>query len=185
MLECYKRSANIKLAEAWLVVNMPVFRQVDKLLIIPFAYNIAMKACKIINLDPEIVPTSKPGEKSGLGTYHYDRIEVVGDDINSVITRDFDVTRKPPVAVSGGRVRNFIKNQTCPGPAIDKKKCTRCGICHKVCPLDPKAIVWDKETGEFPVHNYNRCIRCYCCQELCPEGAVELKVPFLRRILGG
>jgi uncharacterized protein (DUF362 family)/NAD-dependent dihydropyrimidine dehydrogenase PreA subunit len=160
-------------------------RRVNVLLISGDPVAMDSVACKIINLDPEIVPTSKPGEQSGLGTYHYDRIEVVGDDINAVIVRDFDVIRKAPVAVSSGRVRSFIKNQTCPGPAIDRTKCTRCGICHKVCPLDPKAIVWDKETGEFPVHNYNRCIRCYCCQEMCPEGAISIKNTFLGKSLFG
>jgi uncharacterized protein (DUF362 family)/NAD-dependent dihydropyrimidine dehydrogenase PreA subunit len=142
-------------------------------------------ACKIVNLDPEIVPTSKPGEKAGLGTYHYDKIELVGDDINTVIVSDFKVIRKPPVTVSSGRLRSFIKNQTCPGPAIDKSRCTRCGICYKVCPLDPKAIVWDRETGEFPAHNYNTCIRCYCCQEMCPEGAISIKNTFLGRAVFG
>ncbi|MCX6007084.1 MAG: 4Fe-4S binding protein, partial [Chloroflexi bacterium] len=135
--------------------------------------------------DPEIVPTSKPGEKVGLGTYHYDRIEVVGDDISTIIVSDFDVIRKPPVTVSSGRLMTIIKNQTCPGPAIDKTRCTRCGICQKVCPLDPKAIIWDKETGEFPIHNYNRCIRCYCCQEMCPEGAISIKNTFLGRAVFG
>ena len=142
-------------------------------------------ACKIVNLDPEIVPTSKPGERVGLGTYHYDKIEMVGDDINTVIVSDFKVIRKPPVTVPSGRLRSFIKNQTCPGPAIDKSRCTRCGICHKVCPLDPKAIVWDRETGEFPAHNYNTCIRCYCCQEMCPEGAISIKNTFLGRAVFG
>ncbi|RPJ62820.1 MAG: DUF362 domain-containing protein [Dehalococcoidia bacterium] len=142
-------------------------------------------ACKIINLDPEIVPTSKPGEKAGLGTYHYSDIEVVGDDINAFIVSDFDVVRKSPVSVSGGHIRTFIKNQTCPGPGIDKTKCTRCGICWKVCPLDPKAITWHRETGQFPQHNYGKCIRCYCCQEMCPEGAISIKNTFLGKAIFG
>jgi uncharacterized protein (DUF362 family) len=46
-------------------------------------------ACKMIELNPEFVPTSKPGEKSGLGTYHYENIEVLGDSIESFVVRDF------------------------------------------------------------------------------------------------
>ena len=148
-------------------------RKVGALLVSSDPVALDSVACKLINLDPELVPTSKPGEKAGRGTYHYENIEIVGDSIEPLIVQDFDVKREPPVAVSSGRIRNFIKNQTCPGPAIDKSRCTRCGICYKVCPLDPKAIVWDKETGEFPVHNYNKCIRCYCCQELCPHAAIR------------
>jgi uncharacterized protein (DUF362 family)/ferredoxin len=142
-------------------------------------------ACRIINLDPEIVPTSKPGEKAGLGTYHFDKIEMVGDDIGQFVINDFDVVRKPPVKASSGRIRSYIRNQTCPGPAIDTSKCTLCGTCQKVCPVDPKAIIWDKETGEFPVHNYGRCIRCYCCQELCPQGAISIKNTLLGRAVFG
>jgi uncharacterized protein (DUF362 family)/ferredoxin len=142
-------------------------------------------ACKIINLDPEFVPTSKPGEQAGLGTYHYDRIDLLGDDINGFIVKDFDVVRKPPVPASGNKIRTYLRNQTCPGPAIDTGKCTLCGMCFKVCPMDPKAIKWDKETGEFPVHKYNRCIRCYCCQEMCPEGAISVKNTFLGTALFG
>ena len=67
-------------------------------------------ACRIINLNPEYVPTSIPGERVGLGTYHYDNIEVIGEDIESVIDKDFEVVRKPPVSVSSGRLRKFIKN---------------------------------------------------------------------------
>jgi uncharacterized protein (DUF362 family)/Pyruvate/2-oxoacid:ferredoxin oxidoreductase delta subunit len=140
-------------------------------------------ACKIIDLNPEFVPTSKPGEKSGLGTYHYEQIEILGDDVNSFITRDFDVVRKPPIAAASGRIRNFFKNQTFPGPAIDKNKCTKCGTCFKVCPLKPKAIAWEK--GLIPKHNYNHCIRCYCCQELCPEGAISIKNTLFGRAVFG
>lgn len=142
-------------------------------------------ACKIINLNPEFVPTSKPGEEARLGTYRYDRIELVGDDMAGFVAKDFAVVRKPPVHASSGRIRSYIRNQTCPGPAIDVSKCSRCGVCFKVCPVDPKAIEWDKETGEFPVHKYNRCIRCYCCQELCPEGAISVKNTFLGRAVFG
>ncbi|MCK5347837.1 MAG: 4Fe-4S binding protein [Desulfobacula sp.] len=34
-----------------------------------------------------------------------------------------------------------------------------------------------------PLYNYDNCIRCYCCQEMCPESAIQLKTPFLRKII--
>ena len=140
-------------------------------------------ACKIIDLDPEIVPTSKPGEKAGLGTYHYEDIEVVGEKIESFIDKGFDVIRTPPVSVSSGRIRTFIKNRICPRPAIDKTKCTECGTCVKMCPVDPKAVNWHAgDESKPPTYNYGRCIRCYCCQESCPEGAVAVENPLLGRI---
>ena len=103
-------------------------------------------ACKIIDLNPEFVPTLKAGEKAGLGTYHYENIEVIGDNIESFIVKTFEVIRTPPLSSSGGRLRTFIKNQICPRPAIDKSKCTNCGMCVEMCPVDPKAVDW--HTGD-------------------------------------
>lgn len=141
-------------------------------------------ACKIINLNPEFVPTSKPGEKAGLGTYHYDNIELIGDNIESFIATDFDVVRKPPVTATSGRITTFLKNQICPRPVIDKSKCNSCGVCIKVCPANPKVVDWDSDDADkLPEHKYSQCIRCFCCQELCPEGAITIKDTFLGKII--
>lgn len=141
-------------------------------------------ACKIVHLDPAMVPTSEPGEKAGLGTYHYRDIEIAGDDIESFIDKDFDVVRKPPVRASSGRIRNLLKSQFCPRPVIDETLCTNCGTCVKHCPVNPKAVDWHSgdKTGP-PSYDYDRCIRCYCCQELCPEGAVSVKETLLGRVI--
>ncbi|HEY49757.1 MAG TPA: DUF362 domain-containing protein [Dehalococcoidia bacterium] len=139
--------------------------------------------CKIIDLHPEIVPTSKPGEESGLGTYHYENIEVVGANIEEFIARDFHVARRPPVARKSGRVKSFMRDRICPRPVINKEKCTNCGICVEMCPVAPKAVDW--HTGDksgTPTHKYGRCIRCYCCQEMCSEGAVSIGNTLLGRI---
>ena len=140
-------------------------------------------ACRIIDLDPEFVPTSKAGEKAGLGTYHYDSIEVIGDKVESFIDKDFEVIRKPPVSFTSGRIRTFIKNHTCSRPAIDESKCTNCGTCVKMCPVSPKAVDW--HTGDRhkpPAYKYGRCIRCYCCQESCPEGAIAVQNTLLGKV---
>ena len=139
-------------------------------------------ACKIINLDPIFVPTSKPGEMAGLGTYHYENIEVIGEDVETFIDKNFEVVRKPPIAISSGRIRAFIRNQICPKPTIDKIICTNCGTCVIHCPVNPKAVNW--HTGDEsipPTYKYDSCIRCYCCQELCPEGAVSVRETILSR----
>jgi ferredoxin len=139
-------------------------------------------ACKIINLDPIFVPTSKPGEMAGLGTYHYENIEVIGEDVEAFIDKNFEVVRKPPITTSSGRVRTFLRNQICPKPTIDKIICTNCGTCVIHCPVNPKAVNW--HTGDEsipPTYKYDSCIRCYCCQELCPEGAVSVRETILSR----
>jgi Pyruvate/2-oxoacid:ferredoxin oxidoreductase delta subunit len=141
-------------------------------------------ACKIINLDPTFVPTSEPGEMAGLGTYHYENIEVVGEDIKTFIDKDFDIIRKPPVSAPTGRMRTFVKNRICPRPVIDKKMCTNCGTCVRLCPVTPKAVNWHEgDESRPPTFKYERCIHCYCCQELCPEGAVSVQETLLGKVL--
>ncbi len=141
-------------------------------------------ACKIINLDPTFVPTSEPGEMAGLGTYHYENIEVVGEDIKTFIDKDFDIIRKPPVSAPIGRMRTFVKNRICPRPVIDKKMCTNCGTCVRLCPVTPKAVNWHEgDESRPPTFKYERCIHCYCCQELCPEGAVSVQETLLGKVL--
>jgi uncharacterized protein (DUF362 family)/ferredoxin len=142
-------------------------------------------ACKLIDLKPGFVPTSHPGEKSGLGTYHFENIEILGEPIDPLIVKDFQVVRKAVPAATSGALRTYIKNQITPRPVIDPGKCSSCETCIKMCPVGPTALDWVKsEVGKkIPQHHYNQCIRCYCCQELCPEGAITVKTPLLGKML--
>jgi Pyruvate/2-oxoacid:ferredoxin oxidoreductase delta subunit len=140
-------------------------------------------ACRIIDLAPEIVTTSEPGEKAGLGTYHSENIEILGEEIESLVAHDFDVIRRAHMPHSAGRVSTFIKNRICERPRIDRAKCTNCGTCVTMCPVDPKAVDWHGgDKSKLPTHDYDRCIRCYCCQETCPEGAISVETPLLGKI---
>jgi formate hydrogenlyase subunit 6/NADH:ubiquinone oxidoreductase subunit I len=77
-----------------------------------------------------------------------------------------------------------VKRLITPRPYIVHERCTRCGTCVQVCPVDPKAVDWrGGDRSVPPVHEYERCIRCYCCQEMCPERAIEVKTPPLGRII--
>ena len=51
--------------------------------------------CHLIDLNPEYVPFLKAGYDSGLGTYKFDEIELLGDDITQFIQSDFKVKRRP------------------------------------------------------------------------------------------
>jgi NAD-dependent dihydropyrimidine dehydrogenase PreA subunit len=158
-------------------------RQVGVLLLSSDPIALDSIACKLINLNPELVTTSRPGEKSGLGTYHYENIDLLGDAIEPYIVKDFVAVRKPVPPAASGRVRTFIKNQTNPRPVIDPAKCTACGTCIKMCPVGSAALDWiQTETGKKPKHNYSHCIRCYCCQETCPEGAISITTPWLGKV---
>jgi uncharacterized protein (DUF362 family)/Pyruvate/2-oxoacid:ferredoxin oxidoreductase delta subunit len=140
-------------------------------------------ACRIIDLDPEAVPTSKAGEKARLGTYHSENIEIAGENLESFLDRSFEVIRTPPTPCTRSRVRSFVKNRICEKPVIDEGKCTKCGVCVKMCPVEPKAVDWHTgDKSRSPTYKYDRCIRCFCCQENCPEGAVFVESTMLGRI---
>ena len=141
-------------------------------------------ACRIIDLDPEVVTTSEPGERSGLGRYRREEIELLGDGIESFVDSSFEAIRTPPAPRTGGRLRSFVRNRLCERPAIDEAKCTSCGTCVEMCPVDPKAVEWHRgNRSQPPKHRYGLCIRCYCCQETCPEGAISVENPLLGRVL--
>ena len=140
-------------------------------------------ACKIIDLDPGFVPTLEAGERAGLGTYHYEDIEVIGDDIERFLDRSFEADRTRPLSERGGFLRRLLKTRISQCPVVDRGKCTRCGMCVNICPVRPKAVVWPKDDkSRPPTHKYGQCIRCFCCQEVCPEGAIVVRVPLMGRI---
>lgn len=142
-------------------------------------------ACRIIDLDPALVPTITWGERWGLG--QASAVELVGDPLESFVAPDFVVNRQRGSTTGRpGLVSRLVKNWVVPRPAVRPQRCTRCGTCVRVCPVNPKAIDFaDNERSVPPRHDYRRCIRCYCCQELCPENAIVIETPLLGRVIHG
>jgi len=56
-------------------------------------------------------------------------------------------------------------------PYVDKAKCTGCGTCVTVCPVNVFEIV-DKKSV---VKNPQDCIQCKACEVSCPEKAIVVK----------
>ncbi|MGV8084457.1 MAG: DUF362 domain-containing protein [Coriobacteriia bacterium] len=140
-------------------------------------------ACRIIGIEPHLVPPVKHGNAMGLGTSS--EIEYVGDAIEGFVTEDFKVNRSSTSTTPAyGVFSSLAKRFTTPRPVIDAAACTSCGTCVTVCPAEPKAVDYREgaEKGEPPRHYYDRCIRCYCCQELCPFGAISVTTPLLGRV---
>jgi ferredoxin-type protein NapH len=53
----------------------------------------------------------------------------------------------------------------------DKQKCTKCGICKRVCPTQATAM-YEKKGGDV---TESRCMLCARCVEICPyDGALEM-----------
>jgi len=71
-----------------------------------------------------------------------------------------------------------VKNLLNPYPVQDRKKCTICGVCQKVCPQNAIQI-----KGSRIKFDYNSCTRCFCCSELCPQGAIEIRYKWLADLL--
>jgi uncharacterized protein (DUF362 family)/Pyruvate/2-oxoacid:ferredoxin oxidoreductase delta subunit len=141
--------------------------------------------CRLIDLNPGFVPTEEIGKEGMLGTYKSAEIEIVGDNIEGLINKNFQVVRRPPERLTASRsFPNFLKNHISPRPVINDERCVNCGQCVLQCPVNPKAVNWPEgDKSQKPVYNYKRCIRCYCCQEICPEKAITIKVPFLGRLI--
>ena len=53
---------------------------------------------------------------------------------------------------------------------VDSDKCTGCGTCVDVCPVDVFEIKNDKS---IPVKQ-EECIVCRACETQCPEAAIEV-----------
>lgn len=159
-------------------------KKMNLLLLSSDAVALDATVCRIVNLNPELVPTIKYGLEAGLGTYKEDEIELVGDPLSAFVSMDFNVDRKPLKPYKGGGAMTLAKNLFVPRPQIDSAKCVKCGICVNMCPVNPKAVDFhDGNKKNVPTYKYNRCIRCYCCQELCPESAIHLSKPFIRRFI--
>ncbi len=145
--------------------------------------------CRLIRVEPHHVLTLKWAEELGLGTYHEDRIELLGDPLESFQDFQFDVKRgMVPLEQSPGLavpwLSPIIKHLLSPRPVIAPSICTRCGACVQMCPVMPKAVDFhSNDRTKPPTYKYSRCIRCYCCQEICPESAISLQVPLLGRLI--
>jgi len=147
---------------------------------------VAMDAtvCRLIDLNPEFVPTNICGLEQGLGTYLADQIELLGDSSEVLMNPKFDVVREPVTSHASSRPVVVLKKWLVPRPVIQPNRCTRCGTCVQVCPIVPKALSWrDADKSTPPRYDDDACIRCYCCQELCPEKAISIRKPLLARAI--
>lgn len=70
-----------------------------------------------------------------------------------------------------------------PGGAMSKEKdilkCTRCGTCSRVCPLQNEKVYAEKLVRNV---NDKNCIRCFRCVDMCPEDRC-LRVKLLGKTL--
>jgi uncharacterized protein (DUF362 family)/ferredoxin len=140
--------------------------------------------CRLVDMDPTLVPTVLHSWQSGLGRYREDEIDLVGDPLQDLVCPSFKMVRKPVYDNATWAYFRSIKNLVVPRPAIDAGTCVRCGRCVEACPVPGKALQFENgNRARPPVYDYGHCIRCYCCLETCPHRAIERHTPLLGRIL--
>lgn len=156
-------------------------RQVGVILISANPYALDHCVARIMDLDPMLVPTLRVAVERKV--YQLEEIHILGETIESLIIKDFDVNRSRTSTTGPERFyMDLFKNWVTPRPVIDPGKCSHCGRCVRVCPAEPKAIQFMNGRGEPPQYNYTYCIRCYCCQEMCPDEAISIEMPALGRL---
>jgi uncharacterized protein (DUF362 family)/NAD-dependent dihydropyrimidine dehydrogenase PreA subunit len=142
-------------------------------------------ACHLIGLDPGRVPLLAAAREQHFGQIDLDQIQVLGADWRAHQAPDFkkvkqitEVLRLVPLPRP---VLEWIRRQWTLRPRIREGRCTQCGICEQGCPVSPPAI----RPRAAPAERVDdaRCIRCYCCHEFCPSHGLELRAPWLLRLL--
>ena len=56
---------------------------------------------------------------------------------------------------------------------VDSGKCTGCGTCAEVCPMNVFEI--DKDSKKAVAKKQNECIGCRACEVQCPVSAIKVE----------
>lgn len=165
--------------------------------------------CRLIHLEPSLVPTNFCGQQYGIGTMEEEKIRLLtvdrdGDDaaaeersaaefpvreltMEELVSRwgrpDFKVDRNPASEREDWKLLRRVMKPFQQRPQIHPERCVRCGICVESCPVEGKAVSFKNGRDKPPVYDYVKCIRCYCCQEMCPKKAIDVKNSWLSCLL--
>lgn len=146
----------------------------------PFALDTV--TARVMGVKPHDIPLLALAAKRGLKGAMPEEITVAGEELENFIIPDYEVPEDAaPLAIRKfpDWAVSFVRKQVTFRPVIGDN-CRGCGICIRSCPAGSI-----HRHGKRAVIDLSTCIRCYCCQEFCPYNAVELKAPFLRKLLGG
>jgi uncharacterized protein (DUF362 family)/NAD-dependent dihydropyrimidine dehydrogenase PreA subunit len=136
-------------------------------------FNLDYVALNIINIEPKIVPIIKMSIKRNLLKDDINKIEIVGESIDSVKLNSFEYVKennlKSVIFTDNIIIKNIV-DKLRPKPIINYNNCIKCKECYNVCPV--KTIDFD---NGYPEIIHKNCIKCFCCHELCPVSAISIK----------
>lgn len=95
-----------------------------------------------------------------------------GQEIRSKLKRKKKLNNIPALQVKGNRPYKIKSPKTPQAPLTDKGRCTQCGFCVEICPV--QAIRLEEEI----VTDAELCIKCCACVKQCPKGAQIFDTPF-------
>jgi ferredoxin len=143
---------------------------------------VALDSCaaRVIGLRPFDVLTTKEAHMRKLGEGDPERIDIVGEEIDGFILKDFSMPQTALFKALPNPVLKFFAGLIRFMPVIDASRCRRCGLCKESCPV--RAITITKEICKI---NHRICVKCLCCHELCPYRAIDMRRNLLARMLWG
>ncbi len=158
-------------------------RQVGLVLASADPYRLDVVAASAIGLDPRKVPTIRESAARGFCTTRVEDVRIAGPALAEVAVPDFD---KPTTKVAFNvydwvlpkPVAKWLNRRLKAKPWFRLSACRGCGVCAKSCPA--KAI---EMAGGKPSADLGKCISCFCCHELCRFDAVDIKRPWIMRVL--
>ncbi len=137
-------------------------------------------ACEIVGADYDRMPIFKANEELNAGVSRLEDIDIIGDEISQYMIKDFRFPELEDLNVGflPMFVKNMIKDKITSRPSVVQSRCEICKKCIEVCPPSALHIVDDKVAI-----NIKDCIRCYCCMEACENRAIEVKTPWISKVV--
>lgn len=135
-------------------------------------------ACKMVGIEPFMVPSTRLAHEQGIGIGDISHIDVLGEDLKDMRIENFKLPSGTASFFRARGLMRFLRSMLLAKPSLVRENCKKCWICIEHCPSGALS-----KKRDYPSFNHKKCIRCYCCQELCPSNAIELKTPFLGRFV--
>lgn len=144
-------------------------RKVGKLLASTDALALDMVSFKMAGLEAEGVPYVKEAISRSLGPTSIDEIEICGE----LPSLKFKLPSTFLTMMASSLGSTFVRALNS-SVAVDRSKCTSCGICVGVCPVSAITMRLAAEIDQ------SKCIKCFVCHEVCGENAIRVRRPLLR-----